>query len=329
MAMKVRRTFPDWAPIMDLQVVQSTGNAGDEVSNRSNIFATSGRQPYGAISELRKGLEARILIEADLGHSDGLTGSYGLWSFPDPFERGIHFFLTYPGATTAWLLNAEEEMEPSELNQDLESDTLLATITSNNIVVQVTERALFVSSVIDKSPPSPLVVPDIPPGSRIVAADFGRDNSALLLAVRSGARTYLDLFIVPTATSPGTVIRVSAPLALDADLTCLSLFKHQGALFAVTALRDGMLHFFLVDLSFGISVVSRISIGQSGSTQMSPVAQSVLAMSMYAGSTPEPSQLIVCGLRNGDLFTVEIQFRNQGVQRITCMCTPIRIIGFH
>src|ERR1700712_4666258 len=147
MAMKVRRTFLDWAPIMDLQIASPTGQTGNEVSKRSNIFATSGRQPYGAISELRKGLEAKILIEADLGQTDGLTGSYGLWSFPDPFERGLHFFLTYPGATTAWLLNTDDEMEPSELNLDPESDTLLATITANNLVVQVTERALFVGSL--------------------------------------------------------------------------------------------------------------------------------------------------------------------------------------
>jgi hypothetical protein len=315
MAMKVRRTFPDWAPIMDLQVASSAGQTGDRGSKRPSIFATSGRQPYGAISELRKGLEARVLIEADLGQSDGLSGSYGLWSLIDPFGRGHHFFLTYPDATSAWLLNTEDEMEPSELNLDSECGTLLATITSNNLIIQATERALSVSLITEKSPPRPLVVPEIPQGSRIIAASFDEDKSVLLLAVRSGEQTYLDLFTIPTTVGSLTVTRVGTPLALDVDLTCLSLFQDRGVLFAVTGLRNGMLHLFSLDFTSGISSQSKTLIESNGSTQMSPVAQSVLVMSR------NNSHMLSCGLRNGEIFTVGINFGSQGVHRIPCKCS--------
>lgn len=316
MAAKVRRTFPDWAPIMDLQIASPIGQSGKELSNRSNILATSGRQPYGAISELRKGLEAKIFIEVDLGQSDGLTGSYGLWLFPDPFNSNLHFFLTYPGVTTAWSLNEEDEMEPCELNLDPENATLLAAITPNHLVIQVTENALLVSLLVDRTPLSPLEVPKFPAGSRIVAAEFDEENSCLLLAVRDGDQVYLDLFVVPTALSSRTVTRVSAPLALDADLTCLTLFRDQGALAAVTSLRNGVLHMFSIDLTTGLRSLGKTSIEQSGSTQTSLIAQSILIMSKTVDKTRAQSHSIVCGLRNGDLFTVEFEMSDDGASRI-------------
>lgn len=318
MGLKVERTFPDWAPIMDLQIASPSGHSGRELSKRPNIFATSGRQPYGAISELRKGLEAKIFIEADLGQSDGLTGSYGLWSFPDPFNNYLHFFLTYPGATTAWSLNTQDELETCELNLDPESPTLLAAITPNNFVIQVTENALFVSSLAEQRPLSLLEIPRFPQGSRIVAAEFDEENSSLLLAVRNGDRVYLDLFVLPTALGARAVVRVSAPLAVDADLTCLSLFRDQGNLCAITALRDGTLHMFSIDFLTGLRPCGRTSIDQNGSTQITPIAQSIVVMSTGVDSVRSQRKLIACGLRSGDLFTVEFEMSGHGVDRIPC-----------
>jgi hypothetical protein len=164
-------------------------------------------------------------------------------------------------------------------------------------------------------------VPDIPQGSRIVAADFDEESSGLVLAVRNGDRVYLDLFSVPETLGSRRVIRVSTPLALDADLTCFSLFRDQGVLFAVTALRNGTLHLFSIGLSTGVSALGKTSIEQSGSTQISPVAQAVLVMSKGVDTTRVQSQLVVCGLRNGDLFTVEIEMSGHGVQIHPCKCT--------
>jgi hypothetical protein len=312
MALKVRRTFSDWAHIMDLQIALPMSPLGSEGSRRPYLFATSGRQPYGAITELRKGLDATIMMEADIAQTDKLTGSYGLWALPDPFDRGIHFVITYPGATTAWLLNLEDELEPSNINAAPEYDTLLATITPNNLVIQVTEKALLISLwSFGQGAPSPLHVPDIPPSSSIVAADFNEEAYALLAAVRSNDRIYLDLYAIPVTLVPSAVIRVGVPLALDADLTCLSVFRHQGSLFAVVALRDGMLHLFAIDLGSGVFHLTSFSIGQTESTQMLPVAQSVLVLSDPNHEVAQSSQLIACGLRNGDLFTVEISFGDQ------------------
>ncbi|KAE9988992.1 hypothetical protein EG328_003308 [Venturia inaequalis] len=316
MGLKVERTFPDWAPIMDLQIATPSCHSGRDLSKRPNIFATSGRQPYGAISELRKGLEAKIFIEVDLRQSDGLTGSYGLWSFPDPFNGYIHFFLTYPGATTAWSLNTQDELETCELNLNPDSATLLAAITPNNFVIQVTENALLVSLLVEQGPSSPLEIPEFPQGSRIVAAEFDEESSGLLLAVRNRDQVYLDLFLLPTALGARAVIRVSAPLALDADLTCLALFRDQDSLCAVTALRDGMLHMFSIDFTTGLRFSGRTSIDQNGSTQTTPIAQSIVVLSTDKDKLGAQRQLIACGLRSGDLFTVEFEMSGQGVGRV-------------
>lgn len=318
MGLKVERTFPDWAPIMDLQIASLSGHRGRELSKRPNIFATSGRQPYGAISELRKGLEAKIILEADLGQSDGLTGSYGMWSFLDPFNGYLHFFLTYPGATMAWSLNTQDEMETCELNLDPDHPTLLAAITPNNFVIQATENSLFVSSLAQQSPLSPLEIPEFPPGSKIVAAEFDEESSSLLLAVRNRDRVYLDIFVLPTVLGPRAVVRLSAPLALDADLTCLALFRDQSSLCAVTALRDGMLHIFSIDFTTGLRQCGRTSIDQNGSTQMTPIAQSIVVLSTSIGNVGARRQLVACGLRSGDLFTVEFEMGGHGGGRVPC-----------
>ncbi|QDS72385.1 hypothetical protein FKW77_008528 [Venturia effusa] len=307
MGLKVERTFPDWAPIMDLQIASPSGQSARDPSRRPNIFATSGRQPYGAISELRKGLEARIVLEADLSQSDGLTGSHGLWSFPDPFNGHLHFFLTYPGATTAWSLNTQDEMEPCELNVALESATLLVAITPNNLVIQVTEHALLVSLLVEQSPLIALELPELPQGSRITAAEFDEESSSLLLAIRKGDQVYLDMFVLPTALGARAVVRVTEPLALEADLTCLALFRDQGSLYAVTALRDGMLHMFAIDATTGLRPSGRTAIDQIGSSQMTPTAQSIVVLSTGIDGVKVQRNLIACGLRNGDLFTVEFE----------------------
>lgn len=322
MGLKVERTFPDWAPIMDLQIATPSAHSGRDLSQRPSIFATSGRQPYGAISELRKGLEAKILIEVNLSQYDGLKGSYGLWSFPDPFNDYLHFFLAYPGATTAWSLDTQDELETCELNLDPNSATLLAAITPNNLVIQVTENALLVSSLAEQSPLSPLEIPELPQGARIVAAEFDDESYGLLLAVRNGDEIYLDLFLLPTALGARAVLRVtsSAPLVLDADLTSLALFRDQGSLYAVTALRDGMLHMFSLDFTTGLRPCGRTAIEQNGSTQMTPIAQSIVVLSTGVHNLRSQRQLIACGLRSGDLFTVEFEMSGHSVDRIPCEC---------
>ncbi|TID20590.1 Cleavage/polyadenylation specificity factor A subunit [Venturia nashicola] len=322
MALRVERIFPDWAPIMDFQIASPSGHNGRDLSKRPNIFATSGRQPYGAISELFKGLEAKIFIEVDLRQYDGLTGSYGLWSFSDPFNGYLHFFLTYPDATTAWSLDTQHGLETCELNLDPGSATLLVAITPNNFVIQVTENALLVSSLAEQSPLSPLKVPDFPQGSRIVAAEFDEESSGLLLAVRSGNRVYLDLFVLPTTLGARAVVRVSAPLALDDDLTSLALFRDQTRLYAVTALRDGMLHMFSIDFATGLRPSGRTSIDQNGSTQITPIAQSILVLSTSINRSRAQRQLIACGLRSGDLFTVEFEMSGHSVDRIPYLVRP-------
>lgn len=315
---KLERTFPDWAPIMDLQIASPSGHRGRELSKRPGIFATSGRQPYSAISELRKGLEAKIFIEADLSQSDGFTGSYGLWSFPDPFNGYLHFFLTYPGVTTAWSLNTQDEMETCELNVHLKSASVLVAITPNNIVIQVTENTLLVSSLAEQGLLSPLEIPELPQGSRIVAAELDEENSGLLLAVQKGGRVYLDLFLLPTVLGARTVVRVGEPHALEADLTCLALFRDQGSLSAVTALRNGMIHMFTIDLTTGLRPAGRSPIERDGSTQMTPVAQSIAVMSTSPDNVGTERHLIACGMRSGDLFTVEFEMTGHVKGRIPC-----------
>src|SRR4051812_34000819 len=111
MRLRPRARLPDWAPIMDMQLVQPNLR-----SMRSKIIVTSGRQPYGAISELRIGYEAVTYLSADIGDGDAsLRGAYGMWVLPDPLSGGVHFICAYPGTTAAIYMSRDEQLGASDI----------------------------------------------------------------------------------------------------------------------------------------------------------------------------------------------------------------------
>jgi hypothetical protein len=302
-----RERLPNWSPIMDLDIAQPTGAPGVPSSNRPSIYITSGRQPHGAVNELRIGCEAKVSLEADLSVADELYGAYRLWALPDPFDsRSTYVFLTYPGATTTWHFSSDEEVTAVDIQAECHSATLLAKLLHGNIMLQVTETSLTALLFLaDDGNPVAKVTAQIPNGSTVVAADHDDQSSAIVVALRTDSHVFLQLYSLDEA---GLFTTIAAPFQFPAyaDLTCLCLFRAHGKLFTLAGLRDGSLHLFGVHMLLGISTVATHSIGATTSTQSLPITESVTVLRTDDDEPTPSNHLVTCGLRDGNLYTVEL-----------------------
>ncbi|KAF2419608.1 hypothetical protein EJ08DRAFT_702787 [Tothia fuscella] len=307
-------TLPNWSPIMDLEIAQPRVREGAGVAgSRPSIYTTSGRQPHGAITELRIGREAKVIMEVDVAEADGMNGAYGIWAvgewtLDDPAEEepilGNILFVSYPGSTSTWHYSAAiHKMQHIELDADLNHATLLAVETRDELILQVTEKSLLlVSPVSDGEKLIPKV--GMTDGQTIVAAayhDQSGEDAFIIIAVRDSNAVTLQLRKVDTLDLIGD------ELPLDSDLTCLHVFaSHEGQkVFAIAGLRDGTLHLFNTDPSKGLVRVSTHSMGTIASTQSHAIGESIIVLRDTSGFSAE--YLVMCGLRDGNVYTIKLK----------------------
>ncbi|KAI9760408.1 MAG: hypothetical protein M4579_001704 [Chaenotheca gracillima] len=152
-------TVPNWSPSEDFVVseaslhharIPKTLNPDKAPLRRDRIFASSGTHPYGALTELRFGLEGRVA--AFFAYNPRVTG---IWGFSDP-DGTVAYVLC------SELAHTELIMIPEDLNQDragavsnddvpglnLDAETLAATLLGDNII-QVTSGTINACSLFD------------------------------------------------------------------------------------------------------------------------------------------------------------------------------------
>ncbi|KAK6441793.1 hypothetical protein LTR95_001987 [Oleoguttula sp. CCFEE 5521] len=153
MAMQPMATLSNWASCTDLLVSSLPYSSGRSTRSRDSIFVTSGRQPYGAVTELRRGLEARLSAYIEL---EDLRGTVGAWVLPNITTGSVLILLSMPTTTRLYDYDLETG-EVSELYHvsaqtfDFSERTLAADILQNSHLVQVTKRGVNVGSTMSAS----------------------------------------------------------------------------------------------------------------------------------------------------------------------------------
>ena len=303
--------LPDWSPMMDILLVQQKGR-GD----RPGIFTTSGRQPYGAITELRKGLEARITVEAKLSEDKSLVGASVMWALPDPFNRGTHFVFSYPSMTTCVFLSADwhDTLEP-EIPVDSARSTILAALTPDNNVLLVTDNVISVSNLeTNHEANKSFSSLHLPTDTAITAADYCGEFNRLVLGTRTNEKFTLVLYqVISDSTS---VIQLSS-FDPQGELTCLSLFVVDSQLYTVAAFLDGAVSLLAVkDADTGsqgsFHLRHQISLRDIASFEASHVAQSVVVVHRWSIALNQSEYLVLCGMRDGNIATIHLGGANEG-----------------
>ena len=146
MQMELIETLPNWASATDM--VTST-LPGKSQRSRDGVFITSCRQPFGAITELRRGLEARLSVYFELDNLKSVTDIWALPLMPTGYALVV---LSSPAGSRFLEISPDPEMENTGeleghgLGLDSDRRTLAASVTRDGKIVQITERKICITT---------------------------------------------------------------------------------------------------------------------------------------------------------------------------------------
>lgn len=301
-AMEQIETIHNWASVTDMVVSTLPGRSQ---RSRDSIFVTSGRQPYGAVTELRFGLDACLSAYMDL---EGMRSVTDIWALPCVAVGNILILLSSPTGTRILDITSQsgvdniEEVDGMAVSLDSAHKTFAASMTKEGKIVQITEKSIRLS-LGTQSNFEDCANLEIDNASSILAAAIESDTGVAITAVRtvdSENMFLLNYYKIhaddPTVSGDAQVVQ-TASLALDDEPLCAALYKTSASLvIAMVATARGELNAFLTDLHGPIKHLGKTFIPQS--------IDGVGICDNIAILKTSSASLAICGLRDGRLYTL-------------------------
>ncbi|KAK0819352.1 hypothetical protein LTR75_002121 [Friedmanniomyces endolithicus] len=319
MRMELIQNIPNWASSTDMLVSSLPQSHAKSAPSRDGVYVISGRQPHGSISEMRYGLEARSWLREELNDLHVITA---MWAVPMSSNGSLLIIMATPFSTRAFELQpTDRHLELTEHDEtqalDLNHRTLVAGITADGNIVQVTEQNIYeTSSLVANFEDT--IVRRCAPGDRILAAAIDASRSCLVTAeLKDGAYVLcgLQLPLVEvghtTQDARRSMLLPSTPLAV-----ALAPFGEKN-LAAVTTAEHGVL---FVEIS-GNDMVEHCR-------AMPPALQDLPSLCDHLVLLRRPATsdtLAVCGLRDGRLFAVMLSADDEG--NIHCTDSHVVTLG--
>ena len=320
MRMGLVETIPNWASVTDM--VTST-LPGKLQRPRDGVFVTSCRQPYGSITELRQGLEARLSVYFEL---EGLRSVTDLWALPLAGVGHVLLAISTPSGTLLLTAPANfgsegvEEVDETRLALDAAHRTLAAAATPSGLLIQVTDASICITTGVSANFEDCARV-DCSEGSIILAAAIETVQSIALTAERSNDKYSLLCYIIHSsdaATSGDAQVEPGAALEVDYEPLCLEIVSHTSGNVALVATVEGELDAYAIRDDGTIWHLARRQLPPllDGHSICDNVA---ILRSSNNENQPDPKYLAVCGLRDGRLYNVtlnvdgEFQFAEDAV----------------
>lgn len=303
--------IPNWASVTDM--IAST-LPGKSLRTRDSVFATSGRQPFGSIAELRHGLEARLSFYFPMAD---LRIVQDVWALPVAGTGSLLMILSCPGNTAFLELSLEDgdislvAAEPSSLDADHE--TLLAAAMPDGTLVQVTNKTICVAMGTNASFEDNARI-ELPMGDSILAAACSSDRGLLVTAQRRGEASHGSV-LVAYRTMAGedreqshqileelsTTDMTSEPLAI----ACLS---QASGTFTVVTTANGKLEVFSLDRNDNLSSSAIRTLPSSADGASICDSLAIIHSCSSDASSPVASHLMLCGLRDGRVVAFSTTF---------------------
>ena len=294
-------TIPNWASVTDMVVSTLPGRSH---RSRDGIFVTSCRQPYGAVTELRHGLDASLFAYFEI---DGLKSVTDVWALPFVAVGHILVLLSSPAGTRLIDVIPDAGMEMEEVDDvtiglDSASRTLAASVTTDGKIIQITEGSLCLTpgSSANFEDCARIQCDD---GSSILAAAIDTTHSIAVTATRRDKAQdpftlqCYKLHADDSVASGNAQIAETASCILDGEPLCSAVFVTSSSdVIALVATADGELSAFAIDQKGSLDTISHI--GLPYSSDGPGICDSIAILSSDA------AVLAVCGLRDGRLYTV-------------------------
>lgn len=312
MEMQESGTLPNWASNTDMVLSKLPQSHTRSARTTDAVFATSSREPHGNITELRKGIEARLATYFDL---EGLKSVMGAWALPNVSNASILMLLSTPSSTRvldiAPSLEELDELSDEATTLELQQRTLTAGIFSNGHLVQVSEASICTCASIAASFEDQSRW-DAGADNIVIAASIEPSYDCAVIVKRASDQSELLVFKHRVQHIDGEIDGVEEglqplgkPIIFEDEPLCLATTVYQNGIIGVVATVEGNLQLFTLDFGPSIRLALR------GSLQIVTDRQSLCdhIMLLHPKDTDTSSShglLAVCGLRDGTIVSVEI-----------------------
>ncbi|KAI5197512.1 hypothetical protein E4T39_07267 [Aureobasidium subglaciale] len=296
---------PNWSGNFDL-IAKSTSRGKLLPNSRDTLFAPSGRQPYGKITELRMGIEAHIGHEVQ---SLQFSIVSHVWVLPVDQEDVFLVMLSSPGQTHILsipqspddLIQAEP-IEPAGL--DLQHSTLAAAIVYG-CILQITESAICSCHDNEDSPR----VEQWPAGYKAVAAAIDESICCAAVVLRKDAHTEIRFFKVEeTEHETVSISEIGKPTQTKDEVVSVAVHSTTFLTFIVAGTSAGVLHIFRVSPRYGLELYLEHEISHNvGNLEVLSACEDILILGKQTLLEQPVGLVVLCGLRGGSIYALDLQ----------------------
>jgi Mono-functional DNA-alkylating methyl methanesulfonate N-term len=321
----------NWSPVMDQILVPAERHAPGNALVRDSINFTSGAQPFGALSELRIGLEALVFKETEIlpfEQPEVLNAVTGLWVIADTESKNLHVFISLPGETVLFHIHernpstAKAEQLPGIFQgsgYEAAEESLLVSSTTDGRIIQVTPSSinllggLIYGQIKEEREEEganddetytiggnfketlPMTLPE---GASVILATFNADLSALVAALQIHDQSFLKVYDDLSAAD------TQQPFQISSYPTSISTYSsHSGLLIFIGTTGGTVQAYFYREGRFK-HVGERPIPPQNGSE---PVVEGIAVLSVQPPEHDSKQLLLLCGLRDGWLYAADIK----------------------
>ena len=308
MELEYLESLPNWAPITDTMVSRLPGVQTGYDRQREALFATTGRSPYGAVSELRWGLNALVGAAIDSPDFSGVTA---MWTLYDAAHDGTFFLLSFPLGSYLFHLSIPSLEITDDFGEQcgiqLSEETLAAGSIGSYWAVQVTQKAIY---LLNSSSADGVLLRDdtveFPPDTTALAAAVHSQFPLVVTAIRHDTETRLELgqIVYPEGKAS---LENKATHSLPADPTCLSIVDIDGIPHAFVGTTNALLLLFRID-GHGLTLVIEERVDDDALRGSPIVCENV---ALLTSKSADDAHVLVCGMRDGSLYSFDLRSRGE------------------
>lgn len=291
------QTITNLAPIRDMLVLES--NRGED---GKRLFVCSGKgEGHAAVAEIRRGLEARMNFIAEQEDCAAVTG---LWFLPEIGDDKLTLIISNPLQTVAWRIDFKESKLESADNDlavkgiQLSEQTLALAVTRENLVIQITPSAVTICSTWSKMSSFYSQHASLP----VLIATINADD--MLFATASMVNHEFQVLL-------NSIVISDAGISVDGRSEAFNLPEEPSSILILNV--DGIQCLVVGTVTGTIHVLSSEPgqqlrpLGQYSIEAIFPqIEQSAVCSLAFLRDATLNAPALVCGTRNGWLFTLSI-----------------------
>ena len=259
------------------------------------------------------GLEARIGARIE-GHAPFSVVSHA-WILPVSKREVFFIVLSSPGQTH--FLSIPQSPEGNDFHDlqamatvglDMDHSTLAVSMIDDDCVCQITETTILFSRNAQDS----LLVEQWPVGYKAVAAAIEVNIPCAVVALRSDGMSEIRILKVDDIDDDTpSILELGKPVRIEGEVISLAIHSTPRLTFVIAGDSNGTLHIFRVSPKNGLEPYLEHEISQNpdhlDDLEALNACEDILVLGEQMTSENTVDLVILCGLRGGSVYALELQ----------------------